>query len=218
MIPPRVLRDMERLASKLGAPVFAFPRFNEDWQQLIAIMLSSRTRDEVTIQAAKRLFSKFSDLRALADASEGEICSLIKPVGFFRQKAKRVKTLAKILLNRRGEVPEDLDALLRLPGIGRKTARVFQALKGQQVVGIDTHVRRVAYRLGIINCLTLPPEKVEQAIARQVPVEWLSKINRIFVGFGQVVCLSRSPKCALCPKSVKRFCTRYKQSSKHSRN
>ena len=121
-----------------------------DWQTLISILLSARTRDEVTIPTAEKLFKKYSSIVKLSKSNLKEIEKIIRPVNFYRNKSKNVLALAKqIKSNYNGKIPIDFEELIKLPGVGRKTANVFLSEKGKPEIGIDTHVAYISKR-----CLT----------------------------------------------------------------
>ncbi len=215
MITEQDITKMEMLAKKLHAPVFSFPKYKEDWKTLITIVLSSRTKDEITIKASKQLFSQIKRLEQLVKTDEKVLQKLIFPVAFFRIKSKKIKALASCLLKKfNGQVPISLKELCSLPGVGRKTARVFQAIKGRGVVAVDTHVHRIANRIGIVKTKT--PIQTEQALAKQFPPSLLKKINKVFVAYGQTVCLAKKPRCNEC--IIKEKCNTYKQGSTNGGN
>ncbi|MEM4155814.1 MAG: endonuclease III [Archaeoglobaceae archaeon] len=196
----KLLDLMENEAKKRNAPIFLHNVKLEPWQILIATVLSARTRDEQTSRAVERLFSRVKSLEELADMKAEEIENLIKSVGFYRVKAKRIKEIAELLKNRK--FPESMEELLALPGVGRKTANIVLAYMGKPAIAVDTHVHRIANRLGLVN--TRKPEQTEEGLKKIFPVELWDRLNSAFVGFGQTLCLPRNPKCNECP--VKDFC------------
>ena len=170
----------------------------EPWQVLIATLLSHRTKDEVTHAAADRLFKRFRSIDELATADITEIAELIKPVGFYRVKAVKIKAIAEILKNEyNGEVPCDIDELLKLPGVGRKTANCVIAFGfGQPSLPVDTHVHRISNRLGIVH--TSRPEETEAQLKRLIPKEYWIKLNPAMVHFGKSICRPIRPLCETC--------------------
>lgn len=165
---------------------------------LISTVMSHRTRDEVTYPTARRLFESFSSPQEMADADVEEIEGLIKDVGFYRVKAGRIKEISRILLDEYGgEVPDDMDSLLRLPGVGRKTANCVLAhafLK--DALAVDTHVHRISNRLGLVETLT--PEATENELKKIFPKKYWKHINLLLVRLGQNICRPISPKCEIC--------------------
>nr|WP_230972263.1 endonuclease III [Archaeoglobus neptunius] len=190
---------MEREAKKRGAAVYTLKsNIKTPFQHLVAALLSSRTRDEATVQAVQKLFSKVKTPEDIAKMDEDEIADLIKSVGFYRVKAKRLKELAKRLIeDYNSEVPLEFDELVKLPGIGRKSANVVLVYSGIPTIPVDTHVHRISNRLGLVR--TAKPEETEKELKKIFPVEMWSKVNRAFVGFGQTVCRPQKPLCNECP-------------------
>lgn len=170
----------------------------DPFRVLIATILSARTKDETTLAASDRLFSKYPDAKSLAKANVAEVRKLIKPVGFYKTKAPRIKQAAKILLKQyEGEVPGAMEALLELPGVGRKTANCVLVYGfGKPAIPVDTHVHRISNRLGLVETKT--PEETEMELARKVSEKFWLDINELFVRFGQEVCRPIGPKCSSC--------------------
>jgi endonuclease-3 len=170
----------------------------EPFKVLIFTILSHRTRDENTLAAAERLFSKFKNARELAYADIREIEENIKLAGFYRVKARRIKAVAEIIAEKfGGNVPDSLLELLKLPGVGRKTANCVLAYGfGKNALPVDTHVHRISNRLGIVNSKT--PDQTEAELKKIVPVNFWSQLNELFVKFGQSICKPVKPKCEIC--------------------
>ncbi len=170
----------------------------EPWKVLIGCILSQRTRDETTDAAYRRLFSRFKSLEEVAAADPKEIEELIYPVGFYRQKAKRIVEAARYLLSL-GRFPETFEELLKVPGIGRKCANIVLSYGlGKPAIAVDTHVERVAKRLGIADPRD-PPAVVEEKLKALVPREDWIKVNHALVRFGREICRPISPRCDVCP-------------------
>ena len=173
----------------------------DPFRVLIATVLSHRTKDEVTALASSRLFSKFPDVKSLAVASTRTVTRLIKPVGFYNTKARTVKKISQILLNKYGgKVPEDMDQLLELPSVGRKTANcVFVYGFKMAAIPVDTHVHRIFNRIGVVRTKT--PDETEKELTRLAArKDWLP-LNEVFVRFGKLVCKPIGPHCSECPLS-----------------
>ncbi len=192
---------MEREARKRGAAVYTLEsNLLSPFQHLVAAILSSRTRDEATIKASERLFEVVSSPEDLLKLDEEEIERRIRGVGFYRVKARRLKELAKTLVENYGsEVPLEMEELLKLPGVGRKTANIVLVSAGKAAIPVDTHVHRIANRLGLVK--TRKPEETERELKKVFPRELWSRLNRAFVGFGQTVCKPVKPLCSECPLS-----------------
>jgi len=184
---------MEEEAKKRGAPVFVLERDRDPFKILVSAILSTRTRDEKTAKAVERLFSRVKGIEDLRKMEEEEIAELIRDVGFYRNKAKILKKLAESVR----EVPRTLDELLKLPGVGRKVANiVLSEAFGVDTIAVDTHVHRIANRLGIVR--TKNPEETERELRKIVPKKYWRRINRAFVGYGQTVCKPIKPRCDEC--------------------
>jgi endonuclease-3 len=165
-------------------------------QKLIFVFLSSRTKDKITEQACKRLFSTYKSASEIANADIKAIEELIKPVAFYRQKAKRLKELCKIIA--KNGIPDNFQELIKLPGIGRKSTAVFLAENQKPFVGVDTHVHRISNRLNLV--------KTEKEIETEKELQFLNdynkrNINIAFVAYGQTVCKPINPLCNICPVS-----------------
>ena len=201
----RAVRDFCRAAD---APISAFiaETARDPYRVLTGCILSLRTQDRVTAAAAARLFAIAPDARSLSTASISEVRRAIYPVGFYRTKAKRLVEIARILQRDfAGRVPDDIDALLALPGVGRKTANlvvtVAFALPG---ICVDTHVHRISNRWGYVK--TREPNDTERVLRERLPRRYWLEINPLLVTFGQTVCRPVTPHCEVCP--VERWCAR----------
>lgn len=166
---------------------------------LISTILSARTRDTNTRKVTKRLFKKFSTPKEIADTDIEVLEELVYETGFFRQKAKRIKETSRIIHEKyNGEVPADFKKLTELPGVGRKTANCTLAYAFNiPAICVDTHVHRISNRLGWVH--TKRPKDTEQALKELIPKELWVRINRLFVRFGQQICLPNHPKHDICP-------------------
>jgi len=171
----------------------------DPFRVLIATVLSHRTKDEVTALASSRLFARFPDVKSLAVANTRTVTRLIKPVGFYNTKARTVKKISRILLERYGgKVPEDMDLLLELPSVGRKTANcVFVYGFKTSAIPVDTHVHRIFNRIGVVETKT--PDETEKELTRLADrKDWLP-LNEVFVRFGKLICKPVGPHCPECP-------------------
>ncbi len=171
---------------------------------LISCILSLRTKDEVTDKASINLFKKYNTAEKLSKAPIKEIEDLIYPVGFYHTKAKRIKDISQILIDKyNGRVPENFNELMTMKGVGRKTANIVMVYgfqKKDEFLPIDTHCHRIPNRLGWINTKT--PEKTEKKLKKIIPKKYWYDFNQLFVKFGQNICLPVSPLCSKCPVEI----------------
>jgi len=173
---------------------------------LVTTMISPRTKDEVTEAAAGRLLRRASTPRALGALSETQIARLIYPAGFYRSKARHLRSTCRILeLRYASRVPAAREELLELPGVGRKIANlVLSQAFGIDAICVDTHVHRISNRVGWVS--TRNPHGTEEALARILPVRHWSRLNHLLVPFGKRVCTPQSPRCSSCP--IRKHCAR----------
>ncbi|OWT32719.1 endonuclease III [Methanobrevibacter sp. 87.7] len=174
------------------------------YRVLIRTILSQRTRDENTDQATDNLFNKYKDIYGIVDAPLEDIEKLIKPAGFYRVKAARIKEVSRILIDQYGaKVPNDMKELLKLPGVGRKTANCVMVFAfNEPAIPVDTHVHRISNRWGLVN--TKKPEETEEELKKVVPRDLWIELNDLMVQFGQTICKPISPKCEICP--ISQYC------------
>ncbi|MBI3091798.1 MAG: endonuclease III [Candidatus Tectomicrobia bacterium] len=197
----RVMRLLEAAARAWKAPVvsaYAEAR-HPPFQLLISTLLSLRTKDAVTGAASERLFALARSPAAMVRLSTERIERAIYPVGFYRTKARTIREVCRALLERfDGQVPNNLDALLSLKGVGRKTANLVLTL-GFQSAGIcvDTHVHRICNRWGYVATKT--PEQTEAALRQKLPRQYWIPLNDLLVTYGQNLCTPLSPHCSRCP-------------------
>lgn len=171
----------------------------EPFFALISTVMSHRTRDDVTYPAAEKLFKRFSTPEEMAEADVEEIEALIRNVGFYRVKAGRIKEISRILLEEyKGRVPDEMEALLKLPGVGRKTANcvLAHAFLKDDALAVDTHVHRISNRLGLV--VTKNPEETEIELKKVLPQKYWRHVNILLVKFGQNICRPVSPRCGVC--------------------
>ena len=179
---------------------------NDPFRVLISCLLSLRTKDKVTGEASERLFKFARTPKALSQLSVKKIERTIYPVGFYRVKAKRIKDLSRVILRKHnGKVPNTIDDLLMLKGVGRKTANLVATLGyGQDGICVDTHVHRITNRLGLVRTKT--PTHTEFALREIIPVRYWKELNSLLVAFGQGICKPISPFCSRC--NLTPFCAR----------
>ncbi len=173
----------------------------DPFRVLIGTVLSQRTKDRVTALASSRLFARFPSTDSLSKADLRVVTRLIKPVGFYKTKARKIREIARIILDQYdGKVPETVEELLKLPSVGRKTANCVLVYGFKKpAIPVDTHVHRIFNRIGVVETKT--PEETEMELTKIVDRgDWLD-LNDVFVKFGQLVCKPIGPKCPVCPLS-----------------
>jgi endonuclease-3 len=199
----RPQESMSRVASLLIGRHGDGPRLSAErpdpYRTLVACLISLRTKDQVTDAAASRLFARARTPRGLLKLSPRAIEKLIYPACFYRVKARTLHAVSRELLERfDGRVPDTIDALLTLPGVGRKTANlVVSQAYGKPGICVDTHVHRISNRLGWVT--TRDPHGTEEALRRVLPRRLWIPINEILVRHGQQICKPISPVCSACP-------------------
>jgi len=178
---------------------------------LVGTILSARSRDENTTKVVNRLFAVYNTPEALAKADIREIKKIIHSIGFYNVKAARIKQVAREIVDKfAGKVPSDIDRLLELPGVGRKTANcVLVYAFDKPAIPVDVHVHRISNRLGLVSTKT--PEQTEQELLKIVDRKLWTKVNDTFVMYGQNICLPVRPNCRAC--DLKRTCRYYATSS-----
>lgn len=196
------------LEKRLGTEPWNWHTTLNPFQVLISTVLSQRTKDANTDKAARQLFSKYPTPQAISRARVEEIEKLIRPSGFYKQKAKRIKEISRIILEEfKGAVPRTTEELTALPGVGRKTAGCVLCYGfGIPSIPVDTHVHRISNRIGLVK--TRRPEDTEQALMKLIPKDHWIKINQLLVKHGQSICLPRKPRCGICP--VRTHCDYYR--------
>lgn len=174
------------------------------FQLLIATLLSSRTKDITTIPIVKRLFENYPAPSDLAEAKAADLEKSIYGIGFYRVKARQLKKLSAIILEKYGgEIPQIFEELTSLPGVGRKTANcILSYAFHKPAIAVDTHVHRIANRIGWIQ--TKAPEETEEALQKIVPTALWGNVNKLLVDHGQRICLPRNPHCENCP--ILKYC------------
>ena len=196
--PPRMTALRELHEAETGGP----------FSILIGTILSARTKDESTTKVVKILFSKYKDAKSLSNAKLKDVEKIIKPIGFYHVKARRIIEVAKIIYSDyNGKVPCDLEKLVSLPGVGRKTANcVLVYAFDKPAIPVDIHVHRISNRLGLVETKT--PEETEQVLMKKIPKKFWLEINDTFVMYGQYICKPISPMCKEC--KIKKNCKYYK--------
>lgn len=184
--------------------------FGSVFQLLVATMLSAQCTDKRVNMVTPELFRHYPDALSMSQAEPEDIYEYVKSVSYPNSKSEHLVKMARMLMKEfHGEVPDNLDQLVRLPGVGRKTANVIQAVAfGKSTMAVDTHVFRVSHRMGLVSKKDNTPLKVELELTRNIPKEDIPKAHHWLLLHGRYVCTSRNPKCQkcelayLCPKII----------------
>jgi endonuclease-3 len=197
---------LEGLKEYHGSTMLGHFGDDDPWQTLIATILSARSRDETTEIVARELFVQYPDCQSLAAAPVRKIEKIVKRTGFYKTKARRIIHVSRVLLKEYGgTVPMDMDLLLNLPGVGRKTAScVLVYAFGKAAIPVDTHVHRISNRLGWVKTKT--PEKTELALRNLIPEEDWIVINDLLVFHGKNICKPIRPLCSVC--TIEKYCAK----------
>ena len=179
----------------------------DSFKILIGTILSARTRDEITAKVVNNLFRRFKNAKELAEVDIDEIKTIIHSIGFYNVKAKRIKEVSQLIVEKfDGKVPDDIEGLLELPGVGRKTANCVLVYGfNKPAIPVDIHVHRVSNRIGLVNTKT--PEKTEIELSRIISKKYWTEVNQTFVMYGQNICLPIKPNCKTC--ELKKICKFY---------
>ncbi len=183
--------------------------FNSTFELLVAVILSAQCTDKRVNEVTKVLFARYNKPEDFADIKQEELERLIYSCGFYRSKAAHIISCARDIVERfKGQVPEDFESLLSLAGVGRKTANVVSAVAfGKQAMAVDTHVLRLANRIGLAN--SDKPEQVEKQLTRIIPNGRLSQAHHLLIHHGRYVCTARKPDCTQCP--ITQYCKFYNE-------
>lgn len=182
--------------------------FKTPFELVIAVMLSAQCTDDRVNQVTPSIFSKYNTPKAFSNIDVKDLENLIHPCGFYRTKAKNIIACSKkILKDFNGKVPQNMDDLISLPGIGRKSANVImlEAFGKPCGIAVDTHAKRLANRIGLSS--QTEPDKIEQDLIKLFPKEFLKDVNHLFIWHGRNCCTARNPKCSSCP--IQKFCKTY---------
>jgi endonuclease-3 len=196
VIVKHIEKIMEHLQQKYDLRVF---EDGDPYRVLIRTILSQRTRDENTDRASAQLFSDYPTMESIATADPHDLEPLIRPAGFYHVKARRIVEVSQMLLDDyRGVVPDNMNGLLALPGVGRKTANCVLVYAFQKpAIPVDVHVHRISNRIGLVETKT--PEDTEKELEKLIPEEYWIELNDLMVQFGQTICRPQSPRHEECP-------------------
>ena len=187
--------------------------FKTSFELVVTVMLSAQCTDERVNLTTPTLFNKCKTIKDFADIDIKELEEIIHPCGFYRNKAMNIKKCAKqVLEDFGGEVPKDMDSLLTLAGVGRKSANVIllEVFGIANGIAVDTHCKRISNRIGLSN--ETNPSKIEQDLLKQIDNKYLKDVNHLFIWHGRYTCTARNPKCNEC--TIKNFCKFYKDIEK----
>ena len=197
----KIYKILEQEFTKYKAPIIDLIEMQtkDPFKILVGTILSARTKDKTTAEVTNRLFSVINKSTDLDKYSIEEIEEMIYPVGFFRNKAKHLKKLPEVLNSKfENKIPDEIDNLVQLPGVGRKTANLVRAIAFKKpAICVDTHVHRISNRLGYVK--TKSPLETEMALREKLPKKYWINYNSYLVAFGQNRCTPRDPKCDSCP-------------------
>lgn len=184
------------------------------FQLLVAVVLSAQCTDKRVNLVTPELFRHFPDAKSMASVEAEDLLEYICSVSYPNAKAKHLVEMARVLMEKhQGEVPQDMNELLDLPGVGRKTANVIQSVAfGKSALAVDTHVYRVAHRLGLVSKRDNTPLKVEQALVRLIPNDDIPDAHHWLLLHGRYICTSRKPHCETC--ELEKFCPKLLEDSK----
>jgi endonuclease-3 len=208
----RIEKVLEILTGAYGTNPWNWHTRQSPFQVLIGTVLSQRTRDEKTDEAAKALFSRYPSVEMLAAAEVGKIAKLIRPANYYNTKAVRIKEISKIIQEKHScTTPDTMGELMGLPGVGRKTAAcvLLYGFK-KQALPVDTHVHRISNRLGLIDTST--PEESEGELWKVIPEKYIMFYNELMVKHGQSLCKPISPLCHQCP--IVQYCDHARKDGK----
>ncbi len=204
----RIVRILRREVKDLKTPSVTLvgKKWGSPFLVLISCILSLRTKDEVTLKSSERLFALSTTPQGMLKLTIQEIEKAIYPVGFYHTKARNIQAISRDIIEKfGGQVPGDIDTLLTLQGVGRKTANLVMTEGfGKLGICVDTHVHRISNRLGYVRTKT--PEETENALRKKLPQRFWIEYNSLLVVWGQNVCKPISPLCSLCP--IKELCKR----------
>lgn len=196
----RYQRVLDHFRQNMGHPTTELD-FGSVFQLLVAVMLSAHCTDKRVNMVTPALFARFPDADALSRTQEDEVYEYVRSVSYPNAKARHLVQMARMLMEEYGgEVPQTMEQLVRLPGVGRKTANVIEAVAfGHAAMPVDTHVFRVSHRLGLVPRTATTPYKVEMALRSGIPEEDLADAHHWLLLHGRYTCVARKPKCPQCP-------------------
>ncbi len=206
----KIFAELDKIVPTLQAPVVEMvkERTNDLFKILITTILSARTKDTLLIKKIPEIFSKLNSFDDLEKISLKDLEKLIYPIGFYKTKAKHFKQIPKIIKNNfSGKIPQTIEELITLPGVGRKTANlVVNVAFEKPAICVDVHVHRISNRLGLLK--TESPLETEMELRKKLPKKYWDKINHYFVAYGQTICKPVGPLCNNC--NIRNYCDFFK--------
>jgi endonuclease-3 len=174
-------------------------KYKNLYQLLIAVILSAQTTDEQVNKVTKNLFKKYKNFNELANAKLRELQKIIKPTGYYKQKARYIKNTAKKIIKNNSKIPQKIEELIKLDGVGRKVANIvlYFGFKKTKGIAVDTHCLRISYRLGLITT-NKNPLKAEKELMKIVPKKYWGQFTNWMVFHGREICKAKNPKCSIC--------------------
>lgn len=182
--------------------------FTTPFEMMVAVMLSAQCTDERVNKTTPDLFKEYNTPEKMANADIKEIERIIHPCGFYKNKAKNLIACSKMLMEKHnGIVPDNMEDLVLLPGVGRKSANVImlEAFKNPQGIAVDTHAKRISNKIGLSN--KTEPEKIEEDLLKRIDKEYYYDVNHLLVWHGRNICIARNPKCDICP--INTYCNEF---------
>ena len=182
--------------------------FTTPFEMMVAVMLSAQCTDERVNKTTPDLFKEYNTPEKMANADIKEIERIIHPCGFYKNKAKNLIACSKLLMEKyNGIVPDNMEDLVLLPGVGRKSANVImlEAFKNPQGIAVDTHAKRISNKIGLSN--KTEPEKIEEDLLKRIDKEYYYDVNHLLVWHGRNICIARNPKCDICP--INTYCNEF---------
>lgn len=177
--------------------------YTNQFTLIVAIILSAQATDNSVNKATKPLFKIYNSPKAILDLGENALKEYIKTIGLFNSKAKNIINLCKILLKDKSSLENNFDKLIKLPGVGKKTANVYlNAYYGENTIGVDTHVSRVSQRLGLSKNSSV--DKIEKDLILAIPIKWLKNAHNWLVLHGRYICKAKKPLCMKC--AINKLC------------
>ena len=179
--------------------------FETPFQLVVAVMLSAQCTDERVNKTTPELFKKYGTPEAIMNMDVQKLEEIIHPCGFYKNKANNIKKTAEIIVNKyKGIVPNTMEELITLPGVGRKSANVImlEAFNNPQGIAVDTHAKRISNKIGLSK--NTEPEKIEQDLIKIIPAQYFKDVNHILMWHGRNICMAKNPKCEICP--IQEFC------------
>lgn len=197
-VSERTKEILQRLDDRYGLEIICSLDYTSDLELLVATMLSAQCTDERVNIVTKDLFARYKNVSDFANADIEELEHMVKPTGFFRAKAAHIKEAAMMIMTEHGgKVPDNIDDLTKLPGVGRKTANVILThIYNVPGIVVDTHVKRITGRLGLTK--ERDPVKIEFDLYKKLPKEHWGRLNYQLITFGREICTARSPMCGQC--------------------